>query len=87
MIVKKLVTGHEDAAQAREDAPEDGVMVGGLTAQAVVRLWHLGPVESCPSGTAGLASVDAWLCQPDVAPPFYFDLAPPGMGCGGVVAL
>jgi|SRR5438067_8608011 len=28
-----------------------------------------------------------WLCQPDVAPPLYFDLAPPGRGCGGVVAL
>jgi hypothetical protein len=28
-----------------------------------------------------------WLCQPDVDPPEYFDLAPPGSMRGGVVAL
>ncbi len=28
-----------------------------------------------------------WLCQPDMAPLEYFDLAPPGRGRGGGVAL
>jgi hypothetical protein len=30
---------------------------------------------------------EVWLCQPGVAPPEYFDLAPPTAGGGGVVAL
>jgi hypothetical protein len=32
-------------------------------------------------------SIAYWLCQPDVAPPLYFDLAPPGRAAAGVVAL
>jgi len=31
--------------------------------------------------------VYCWLCQPDVAPPSYFDLAPPGTVGAGAVAL
>ena len=40
-----------------------------------------------PSHTgAGLGTIEGtpWLCQPDVDPPEYFDLAPPGSMRGGL---
>jgi hypothetical protein len=35
----------------------------------------------------GQAGKRGWLCQPEVAPLCFSDLAPPGAGCGGGVAL
>jgi uncharacterized protein DUF1524 len=41
----------------------------------------------CYENNPRFTQLSAWLCQPDVAPPLYFHLAPPGWGCGAVVAL
>jgi NAD(P)-dependent dehydrogenase (short-subunit alcohol dehydrogenase family) len=61
--------------------PAGGSIIGTTSVNS-----DISPPQLLAAIVAGVGA-SAWLCQPDVDPPEYFDLAPPGSMRGGVVAL